>query len=153
MIFFIYSSNDISSIRLSACLRLYQTNEAYTQRCQSLTTKRFHTNYIVMFSPSSALWSFCTSVCVCEYVFFPPFQPETPPCTFHWESQWGSFFFILLKTLFIYQTFSHIFQQARGTRPSARHQSLMMRTGANDDVECSIITRAITRASTANNTN
>ena len=85
--------------------------------------------------------------------FFPPSNQKPPPALSTERVNGGSFFFILLKTLFIYQTFSHIFQQARGTRPSARHQSLMMRTGANDDVECSIITRAITRASTANNTN
>lgn len=67
----------------------------------------------------------------------------------------GGPFYSVENSIHISNIFPYL-QQARGTRPSARHQSLMMRTGANDDVECSIITRAraITRASTAaNNTN
>ena len=130
MIFFIYSSNDISSIRLSACLRLYQTNEAYTQRCQSLTTKRFHTNYIVMFSPSSALWSFCTSVCVCEYVFFPPFQPETPPLHFPLRESMGVLFFYSVENSI---HISNIFPYFPA---SAWHASVRSSSVSNDAHRC-----------------
>jgi len=104
---------------------------------------------IILWLPSSA--PLCTDpfvrLFVCEYVFFFVFLLSDPRLPLR-ESQWGVLLFyysvensIQISNIFPYSNNEKQWErEARGTR---RHQSLMMRTGANDDddVECWIITR------------